>query len=74
MHWKAELRDSSNYIRQVFSFTADDSVRIKRISLVTLPLNYGHNYFYNFDKLIEKDNLYLCGEPIMVYKYTYSYC
>ena len=37
IHWEVELRDSSNYIRQVFSFTAQDSVKVDKISLVNLP-------------------------------------
>ena len=37
IHWEVELRDSSNYIRQAFSFTAKDSVKVNKISLVNLP-------------------------------------
>ena len=38
VHWEADLRDSSNYIRQVFSFTAKDSVKISKITLIKLPV------------------------------------
>ena len=39
VHWEAELRDSSNYIRQQFSFVAQNSVKIRRINLIKFPLN-----------------------------------
>jgi len=38
VHWEAELRDSSNYIRQQFSFVAKDSVKISKINLLKFPL------------------------------------
>lgn len=34
---------------------------------------YSNKYFYNKDKLLETHNLYLCGELIMVYKYSYEF-
>jgi len=34
---------------------------------------YNRKYVYNSDKLIETENLYLCGELIMVYRYSYLY-
>lgn len=34
---------------------------------------YNRKYFYNSQKLIETENLYLCGELCMVYKYTYTF-
>lgn len=37
VHWEADLTDSSNYIRQIFSFTTSDSLMIKKVSLVKLP-------------------------------------
>ena len=33
---------------------------------------YNRKYIYNSDKLIETENFYLCGELIMVYRYSYS--
>ena len=39
IHWEVDLRDSSNYIRQVFSFTAKDSAKVNKISLINLPAN-----------------------------------
>jgi hypothetical protein len=35
--------------------------------------SYSHKYFYNFNKLKETENLYLCGELIMAYKYSYNF-
>lgn len=32
---------------------------------------YNHKYFYNTDNQLEVENLYLCGELIMVYESTY---
>lgn len=34
---------------------------------------YSHKFFYNVNKLKETENLYLCGELIMVYKYSYNF-
>jgi hypothetical protein len=39
VHWKAELRDGSNYIRQIFSFTTKYQSDISRITLLRLPAN-----------------------------------
>jgi hypothetical protein len=37
IHWVATLRDGSNYIRQIFTFTAKDSVKVSKISLIKIP-------------------------------------
>jgi hypothetical protein len=41
VHWEADLRDASNYIRQVFTFQAKDTANITRIILIKLPVNTG---------------------------------
>jgi hypothetical protein len=41
LHWEADLRDASNYIRQFFTFTADGKVNISKFTLVKLPFNIG---------------------------------
>jgi hypothetical protein len=37
VHWEASLRDGANYVRQVFTFAAADSVKISKIILIKLP-------------------------------------
>jgi hypothetical protein len=37
LHWEANLRDGSNYIRQIFQFKADDPEKIKKVVLIKLP-------------------------------------
>lgn len=39
VHWEAHLRDGSNYVRQIFTFSSKDIVKISRINLIKLPLN-----------------------------------
>lgn len=34
---------------------------------------FSHKYSYTSDLLMETDNLYLCGELIMIYKYSYQF-
>ncbi len=41
VYWEATLHDGSNYIRQSFTFSAKDSVKISKITLVKLPGNTG---------------------------------
>jgi|WetSurMetagenome_2_1015567.scaffolds.fasta_scaffold03853_3 hypothetical protein len=41
VHWEADLRDGSNYIRQSFSFKAADLNKIAGITLVKLPVKIG---------------------------------
>lgn len=41
LHWEADLRDGSNYIRQIFKFQTDDESSISKIILVKHPLNTG---------------------------------
>lgn len=41
VHWEAHLRDGSNYVRNIFTFTSIDTVRISKITLIKLPLNIG---------------------------------
>jgi hypothetical protein len=41
VHWEADLRDGSNYVRQIFKFKAEDLNKISRITLVKLPVNIG---------------------------------
>jgi hypothetical protein len=37
VHWEADLRDGSNYVRQFFTFTAKDPQKVSRITLIKLP-------------------------------------
>lgn len=41
VHWEAHLRDGSNYVRQIFSFSSTDKVQLSNITLIQLPLNTG---------------------------------
>ncbi|MHB8206697.1 hypothetical protein [Mucilaginibacter sp.] len=41
VHWEASLLNEGNYVRQVFTFTAADSVKISKITLVQLPSSIG---------------------------------
>jgi hypothetical protein len=41
VHWEASLLNGANYVRQVFTFTAADSVKISKITLVQLPSSIG---------------------------------
>ncbi|OFX39520.1 MAG: hypothetical protein A2X03_08845 [Bacteroidetes bacterium GWA2_40_15] len=41
VHWEAELRDGSNYIRNIFRFTSADVNQITRITLIKLPSDSG---------------------------------
>lgn len=43
VHWKADLRDGANYIRQIFSFSAKDSIKISRIDLIQIPEKFSVN-------------------------------
>lgn len=38
IHWEVTLRDGSNYIQQVFEFTAKDSTKFSGITLLKFPL------------------------------------
>jgi hypothetical protein len=39
LHWEADLRDGSNYIRQIFRFTADDPDKFRKVILIKLPVS-----------------------------------
>lgn len=41
IHWEASLLNEANYVRQIFTFIAADSVKISKITLVQLPLTIG---------------------------------
>lgn len=41
LHWEAELRDGSNYIRQIFKFNSADTNKISGITLIKFPVNIG---------------------------------
>ena len=41
VHWEAELRNGSCYIRQIFKFKSDDINKISGITLIKLPVNAG---------------------------------
>ncbi|MCK9412527.1 MAG: hypothetical protein M0Q53_09520 [Prolixibacteraceae bacterium] len=41
VHWTAELKEDANYVRQVFTFIARDTVKISKITLIKLPVNIG---------------------------------
>jgi hypothetical protein len=41
VRWEADLRDGSNYIRQLFNFKTNDSLKISKIILLKLPANIG---------------------------------
>ena len=54
VHWEADLRNATNYVRQVFTFLAKDTANITRITLIKLPVNTG------FEKKGEVD-----GSPLV---------
>ncbi|WP_461453452.1 alpha-amylase family protein [Mucilaginibacter sp.] len=37
IHWEASLLNGANYVRQIFTFIASDSIKIDKITLVQLP-------------------------------------
>ena len=39
VHWEVNLRDGSNYVRQIFKFSAKDPQKISKITLIKLPDN-----------------------------------
>jgi len=41
VHWRAELKDGANYVRQVFTFNVRDTVNITRFTLIKLPVKIG---------------------------------
>ncbi|HAL82792.1 MAG TPA: enterotoxin [Mucilaginibacter sp.] len=41
IHWEASLRDGANYVRQVFTFIAADSIKVSKITLIELPAATG---------------------------------
>ena len=41
VNWEADLKDGSNYVRQIFRFNADDVTKIAGIVPVKLPLSIG---------------------------------
>lgn len=41
LHWEADMRDGSNYIRQIFRFRTDDPNKILKITLIKLPSHIG---------------------------------
>ena len=41
VRWEADLRDSTNYIRQIFTFLAKASVNLSKITLIKLPVKTG---------------------------------
>ncbi|HEY4153799.1 MAG TPA: hypothetical protein VGM24_00175 [Puia sp.] len=41
IEWEAELRDGSNYVRQVLRFLPVDSVDFSRITLLSVPTSFG---------------------------------
>lgn len=43
VRWEAHLRDGSNYIRQIFSFSSDKTVQLTNINLIKIPLAEGVN-------------------------------
>jgi hypothetical protein len=49
LHWETELRNGSNYIRQIFRFRAIDENRITRITLVSIPSVTGVHKAGNVD-------------------------
>jgi len=41
VHWEAELLNGSNYVRQIFKFSGNDSLKISMIVLLKLPAGIG---------------------------------
>jgi hypothetical protein len=41
VHWEADLRNGSNYVRQIFKFQPNDTIKIAKIILLKLPVNIG---------------------------------
>jgi len=41
VHWEAQLRDGSNYVRQIFTFSSNDTIRVSQITLFKFPLEAG---------------------------------
>lgn len=49
VHWEAELRNGSNYIRQIFRFDSADDGKIIRVTLIKLPSAEGAVRIGNVD-------------------------
>lgn len=41
VHWEVSLHNGDNFVRQTFTFLPNDSLKIAKISLVTLPSSFG---------------------------------
>ena len=75
VRWEADLRDSSNYIRQIFSFSAFDSVKIHKISLVNLPGNIAVRKKGTVDgsPIVHKNMFFAVEHPMSQFEQNASY-
>jgi hypothetical protein len=63
VHWEADLRDGSNYVRQIFNFKANDGNKILKMSLVKLPVHIGARKEGTVDGIpIVYDNMFFAIE------------
>ncbi|WP_256009350.1 hypothetical protein [Desertivirga xinjiangensis] len=66
VQWEVALKDGSNYIRQTFTFNAEDAVPIDKITLLKLPLKRGASKYGEVDgSPIVVDNMFFAIEDPM---------
>jgi hypothetical protein len=75
VHWEAELRDGSNYIRQIFKFNSDDINKVSGITLIKLPVNIGLRKEGTVDgsPIIHNNMFFALEYPLSKIKQTDSY-
>jgi hypothetical protein len=66
VHWEADLRDGSNYVRQIFRFGANDANRILKITLLKLPVQMGVREAGNVDgsPIVHKNLFFALEYPL----------
>ena len=66
VRWEADLRDGTNYVRQILTFIARDTVNISRITLIKLPVKIGIEKMGTVDgsPLVHKNMFFAVEHPM----------
>jgi hypothetical protein len=66
VQWEADLRDATNYVRQIFTFKERDTVNISRITLLKLPVKIGIERMGTVDgsPLVHKNMFFAVEHPM----------
>lgn len=66
VRWEADLRDATNYVRQIFTFLTKDTVNISKITLIRLPVNIGIEKLGTVDgsPLVHKNMFFALEHPM----------